>query len=57
MDLSNFTPEQIEKAKACATPEELAELVKNEGSALSDEQLELIAGGKNWFESFMDGMN
>lgn len=57
MDLSNFTPEQIEKAKACRTPEEFAEVAKQEGVELSDEQLELIAGGKNWFESFMDGMN
>ena len=57
MDLSNFTPEQIEKAKACKTPEEFAEVAKQEGVELSDEQLELIAGGKNWFESFMDGMN
>ena len=57
MDLSNFTPEQIEKAKACSTPEELFSLAKEEGVALSDEVLEQISGGKNWFESFMDGMN
>ena len=57
MDLSNFTPEQIEKAKACSTPEELFALAKEEGVTLSDDVLEQISGGKNWFESFMDGMN
>ena len=53
MDLSNFTPEQIERAKNCATPEELLELAKAE----CIEQIEQISGGKSWFESFMDGMN
>ena len=57
MDLSNFTPEQIEKAKACSTPEELFALAKEEGVTLGDDVLEQISGGKNWFESFMDGMN
>ena len=57
MDLNDFTPEQIEKAGACDTPEELFALAKEEGVALSDEMLEQISGGKNWFESFMDGMN
>ena len=57
MDLSNFTPEQIEKAKACNTPEELFALAKEEGVTLSDDALDQISGGKNWFESFMDGMN
>ena len=57
MDLSDFTPEQIEKAKACSTPEELFALAKKEGIALSDELLEQVSGGKSWFESFVDGMN
>ena len=57
MDLNDFTPEQIEKARACDTPEELFALAKEEGVALSDEMLEQISGGKNWFESFRDGMN
>ena len=48
---------QIEKARACDTPEELFALAKEEGVALSDEMLEQISGGKNWFESFMDGMH
>ena len=57
MDLNDFTPEQIEKAKACSTPEELFSLAKEEGVVLSDKMLEQISGGKSWFESFMDGMN
>jgi len=57
MDLKDFTPEQIEKARACSTTEELLALAKEEGVALSDEMLDQISGGKNWFESFMDGMN
>ena len=57
MSPNDFTPEQIEKAKACSTPEELFALAKEEGVALTDDVLEQISGGKNWFESFMDGMN
>lgn len=57
MDLKDFTAEQIEKAKACSTTEELLALAKEEGVTLSDEMLDQISGGKNWFESFMDGMN
>ena len=57
MDLSNLTPEQIERAKNCATLEELLELAKAESIELTDEQIEQISGGKSWFESFMDGMN
>ncbi|MDO4400935.1 MAG: hypothetical protein Q4D27_08315 [Coriobacteriia bacterium] len=57
MNINDFTPEQIEKAKACTSTEELVELAKKEGVELTDKMLEEIAGGKNWFESFMDGMN
>ncbi|MBQ9007633.1 MAG: hypothetical protein IJ092_14875 [Atopobiaceae bacterium] len=57
MDFGNLTQEQIEKAKACTTAEELLELAKEEGIELSDADLEKVSGGKNWFESFMDGMN
>ena len=57
MNINDFTPEQIEKAKACTSTEELVELAKKEGVELTDKMLEEIAGGKSWFESFMDGMN
>lgn len=41
----SLTPEQMEKAKACKTAEELAAVASEEGFELSDEALEAIAGG------------
>lgn len=43
-----LTPEQLEKARACKSAEELIELAKSEGIELNDEQLEAIAGG-SWY--------
>ena len=48
MNLENLSPEQIEKAKACKTPEELFELAKAEGVELSDDQLEAVSAGGIW---------
>lgn len=48
MDFKDLTPEQMEKAKACTTVDELVALAKNEGVELTDEQLEAISGGGNW---------
>ena len=48
MDLGNLTPEQIEKAKACKTAEDLLTLAKEEGLELPEEQLESLAGGEGW---------
>ena len=45
MDFNDLTPEQMEKAKACKTPEELFALAKEEGVELTDEQIEAISGG------------
>lgn len=45
MELTNLTPEQIEKAKACKTTDDLVALAKSEGVELSDEQLETVSGG------------
>ena len=45
MGFEDLTPEQIEKAKACKTAEELAAIAKEEGAELADEALEGIAGG------------
>ena len=47
MNLENMglTPEQIAKAKACHSPEELFALAQEEGCELSDEELEGITGG------------
>ena len=45
MNIEDLSPEILEKAKACKTPEELAALAREEGVELSDEQLEAISGG------------
>ena len=45
MKHEDLTPDQQEKLRACKTPEELLELAKQEGYALSDEELEGISGG------------
>ena len=42
---SNFTEEQMAKAKACKTPTELLELAGSEGINLTDEQMEALSGG------------
>ena len=47
-DLKN--PELQEKLKACKTTEELVALAKEEGVELSDEQIEVISGGVDWYE-------
>ena len=48
MDLQNLTPEQMEKARACKSAEELIALAEEEGIELSDEQLDGLSGGFNW---------
>lgn len=40
-----FSPELLEKAKGAQSMEELLDIVEQEGMVLSDEQLELVAGG------------
>jgi hypothetical protein len=45
MNTHDLSPELIEKARACHTSSELAELAHEEGIELSDEQLEAISGG------------
>ena len=47
-NLDNLSDELKEKAKACKTVEELAELAASEGVELTTDQLEAIAGGKGW---------
>ena len=50
MDLENFikdlSPELQEKARQCASVDELLALAKDEKIPLSDEAMEAIAGGK-----------
>lgn len=48
MKFENLTPEQQEQVKACKTPEEMLEVAKSVGYALSDEELEAISGGGFW---------
>ena len=48
MDLSKLSPELKARALECTSPEELADLAKEEGIELTDEQLESVAGGTDW---------
>ena len=50
MNFEELTPEQIEKAKACKTTEELVALAKAEGVELTDDQLAAASGGGEWYE-------
>ena len=50
MDIKSLTSEQMEKAKACATADELVALAKEEGIELNDTELDAIAGGEEeWY--------
>lgn len=46
MEFDEISQELKDRAKACETPEELLALAKDEGIALSDAELDQIAGGK-----------
>ena len=50
MKFEDLTPEQMEKAKACKTPEDILALAKEEGYELTDEELAAIAGGEEWYQ-------
>ena len=43
--LKGLNEEQIAKVKACKNQEELLKIAKEEGVALSDEQLTAVSGG------------
>ena len=45
MNVNDLSPELRKRALECKSREELAELAKNEGVELSDEQLESLSGG------------
>ncbi len=45
MKLEDWSPEQVEKAKACKTPEDILALAREEGYELSDEELDGLSGG------------
>ena len=50
MNIHDLTPEQMEKARACKTPDEVLALAKEEGYELSDEELKSVAGGEDWWD-------
>ena len=50
MKLENWTPEQLAKAQACKTPEDILALSREERYELSDEQLESVSGGADWWK-------
>ena len=49
MNYDDLTPEQMEKAKACKSVEELLALAASEGMELSDEEISAISGGVEWY--------
>ena len=48
MEYNELSEEKKAKARACATPEEVLALAKEEGYELSDEELAAVAGGGVW---------
>ena len=47
MDIpEGITEEQLRKARACKTPEELIALAQEEGYELTDDELEAVSGGE-----------
>ena len=48
MNYHDLTPEQMEKARACKTPEDILALAKEEGYELSEDELEAVSGGLDW---------
>lgn len=52
MKIEDLTSEQLEKAKSCASAEELVALAQDEGIELGDAELDMIAGGDfDWSEA------
>ena len=45
MQFEDLTQEQLDKARACTSAEELIALAASEGIELTEEQLDVIAGG------------
>ena len=45
MNYEDLSPEVLEKAKACKTPEELFALSKEEGIELSEDEIAAVSGG------------
>lgn len=52
MNFEDLTPEQQEKLKSAKTPEDILAIAKEEGYALSEDELAGIAGGRSWFDEY-----
>ena len=52
MNPKNLDPELRAKVDACATPEEIVALAKEEGYALTDDEIDQISGGGVWNEDY-----
>ena len=50
MNFSDLTPEQMEKARACESPEDILAMAKEEGYELSEDELDAVSGGGDWYE-------
>lgn len=48
MEFKDLTPELLEKARACKSPEEIIALAEQEGYEINDDELAAIAGGVDW---------
>ena len=48
----NLSDELLERARGCKTPQEVLDLLSDEGVELPDEIIALIAGGKQDFAAF-----
>ncbi len=51
MKFEDLTPKQQEMVKTCTTPEDILALAKDEGYELSDEQLEAVSGGQDYWDA------
>ena len=58
MDFNDLTEEQRARAREAKTPEEVLALARQEGYELTDEQLEAVAGGDEfWCGSYAPTVN
>ena len=48
MNYDELTANQKAKLSKCTTAEEVLQLAKEEGRELTDDELEMIAGGADW---------
>ena len=49
MEFSELTEEQKAKARECTSAEQLVALAREEGVELTDEQLDAVSGGGDWY--------